>query len=298
MFLSDDALSHLRRVTELPDLSGTKYRLKGEIARGGMGLVFLAEDTELGREVAIKVLSPETLPDAVRDKLRDEARLLARLEHPNIVPVYDSGALPDGRVFYAMRLVRGRTLDEYLRDEHALAERLRVFGRICDAVSFAHSENVIHRDLKPSNVMVGAFGEVFVLDWGIARAARSDDEAEAVAGTPGWMAPEQLAGGPADRRTDVYGLGAILLYLLQPSPPRRLVAIARKAMSAHPDLRYGSGPDLMDDILRYQDGLAVKAYRETAIEKVVRVTSNNKTLVVLVAAYIAVRVIIYLFSLK
>ena len=108
-------------------------------------------------------------------RLRTEAQVLARLEHPGLVPVHDIGSLPDGRLFYAMKLVRGRRLDEHVRDLPSRAARLRLLEKICEAVAFAHAHGVIHRDLKPQNVMVGPFGEVLVLDWGVAKVLADGD---------------------------------------------------------------------------------------------------------------------------
>lgn len=164
--ISDAALRHLQDVADWPDLSGTPYEIVEAIGRGGMGTVYLARDRDLAREVALKVVS---LPEGdSAERLLREARILARLEHPGIVPVHDVGTLPDGRVFYAMKRVRGKRLDEVARTAPA-PERLRVFSRICEAVAFAHAHGVIHRDLKPENVMVGSFGEVLVMDWGVAK---------------------------------------------------------------------------------------------------------------------------------
>jgi serine/threonine protein kinase len=164
--LSDGTLDHLRQVADWPDLSATRYEIVEPIAQGGMGTVYLANDRHLRRPVALKVLhAPASGPEAGERMLR-EARIIARLEHPGIVPVHDVGTLPDGRIFYAMKRVAGERLDRHLRAGLSLSGRLRLFERICEAVAFAHAHGVVHRDLKPENVMVGAFGEVLVLDWG------------------------------------------------------------------------------------------------------------------------------------
>src|SRR6202451_992668 len=168
-YLSDKALTRLRTSTELPDLGGTRYRLIAEVARGGMGVVYAAEDERLQRRVALKVLEVPGFEGDLADRLMREARVLARLEHPGIVPVHDAGTLADGRVFYAMKFVEGQRLDQHLESLAFAPDSLRIFLRICDAVAFAHARGVLHRDLKPANVMVGPFGEVLVLDWGLAK---------------------------------------------------------------------------------------------------------------------------------
>src|SRR5438876_945350 len=139
------------------------------IARGGMGVVYAAEDEKLHRRVALKVLDAVGTNAELTQRLIREARILAQLEHPGIVPVHDVGTLPDGRVFYTMKFVEGLRLDEYIKQLDSLPQRLRLFLRVCDAVAFAHARSVLHRDLKPANVMVGSFGEVLVMDWGLAK---------------------------------------------------------------------------------------------------------------------------------
>src|SRR5262245_36221565 len=178
-WLSDSRVSHLRAVVGDPDFSVTKYTFVKELARGGMGTVYLAEDTELNRQVAIKVLSVPEMTEDLRRRMIREAQIIARLEHPGIVPVHDVGVLPDGRVFYAMKFVRGVRLDEYAANTSSTRERLRKFQAVCDAVAFAHAHGVIHRDLKPQNIMIGSFGEVLVLDWGVAKILRDEVSSEA-----------------------------------------------------------------------------------------------------------------------
>src|SRR5215211_3612041 len=168
-WLSDYKLNRLRSVVNEPDFSATKYAFVKELGRGGMGAVHLAEDTELDRLVAIKVLNTPEITDDLRNRMIREAQIIARLEHPGIVPVHDVGTLPDGRIYYAMKFVRGSRLDEYAAEGVSLRDRLRKFQAVCEAVAFAHAHGVIHRDLKPQNIMIGSFGEVLVLDWGVAK---------------------------------------------------------------------------------------------------------------------------------
>jgi len=274
MRLKNSTLDHLSAVVDLPDLSGTRYAVEREIGRGGMGVVYAALDRELGRRVALKVLW-----------LEGEARLIANLEHPAIVPIYEAGTLPDGRAYYTMKLVEGARLDRFVESHPSLTERLRVIQRIGEALAFAHSRGTLHRDLKPQNVMIGGFGEVYVMDWGI----------EGVAGTPQFRAPEQAA-GQAGERSDVYSLGALLRFLLTDDSPRRLRAIASKAMSQEPGDRYPKVAAMLLDIQRFQDGLAVEAYPETTWHKLARFGSANRVLLLLLAAYLAVR--FFLFFLR
>src|SRR5262250_2455404 len=166
-YLSDRAINRLRDGAELPDLAGTRYRLLNQIARGGMGVVYAAQDETLERRVALKVLEVPGNESELAGRLVREARVLALLEHPGIVPVHDVGTLADGRVFYTMKFVEGRRLDQHLASVASIPDRLRIFLRICDSVAFAHARGVLHRDLKPANVMIGAFGEVLVMDWGL-----------------------------------------------------------------------------------------------------------------------------------
>lgn len=277
MDLSDSTLRHLRSVIDLPDLSGTRYELEREIGRGGLGVVYAARDLQLQRPVAIKVLDST-----------EEARIIARLEHPAIVPIYETGILPDGRAFYAMKLVAGARLDEYLEAHPSLTERLRIIQRVGEALAFAHTLGTVHRDLKPQNVMVGGFGEVYVMDWGV----------EGVAGTPQFRAPEQAGapGRPPDHRSDVYALGALLRFMLPEPAPRPLRAVAVKAMAAEPDARYRDVPALLLDVQRFQDGLAVEAYPESVWQRAWRFAVRNQVLLLLLAAFVAVKV--FLFFLR
>jgi serine/threonine protein kinase len=296
-WLSDDAVSRLRDIAEWPDFSGTRYRVVREIGRGGMGVVYEAQDTALRRPVAIKVLASEMSSARSAERMRREAQIIAGLEHPAIVPVHDVGELPDGRIYYAMKLVRGRTLDAYAAEGHANAELMRVFLRVCEAVAFAHANAVVHRDLKPQNVMVGEFGSVLVMDWGLATATGSDED-PSVAGTPGFMPPEQMQTGEkaVDPTADVYALGVILQRMFgSMAMPRRLQAVARKAAAGDRRDRYASARELADDIGRFLDGGAMVAYRETALERVGRWADRNRALITVVVAYLIMRIVVFLW---
>jgi serine/threonine protein kinase len=247
--LADDAVARLREAATWPALPPDRYEIRRPIGRGGMGAVYAAYDRRLEREVAIKVSNAPAPSSDLEARLRREARVLAHLEHPGIVPVHDAGALDDGRWFYVMKLVRGATLPQHAAAIAGEAAALAVFERIAETVAFAHAAGIVHRDLKPSNIMVGAFGEVLVLDWGAAKllagttpavttpessaenaqdlgpdrrttpessGGAHDTAAGTRIGTPGFMAPEQQRGdastaGPA---ADVYALGVLLHWLL------------------------------------------------------------------------------------
>ena len=305
--ISDSALDRLNGVLTEPDLTGTRYEIRSVLGRGGMAVVYLARDTTLDRDVALKVLD-WTVDAAAAPRLEQEARILARLEHPGIVPVHDFGQLADGRLFYAMKRVRGERLDRWLARVADVHERLSVFLRICEAVAFAHAFGVVHRDLKPENVMVGEFGEVLVLDWGIARVrGRSDPDTPdaaapskvltghgAVLGTPAYMAPEQARGDrTVGEPADIYSLGVMLQGL---APDRKAIrAIAAKAMSVDPSERYATVVALSRDVSQFMAGLAVDALQESMADRVVRFVSRHRLPLALVATYILVRSLLLLF---
>ena len=234
-----------------PTDSRSRYTLSRLHAEGGLGRVWVARDSILNREVALKELKPLPAkhPEAWARFLK-EAQVTGQLEHPNIVPVYELGRHPDdNQPFYTMRFVRGLTLRAAVVEFHAQRRThqedplqwlrlLQAFVSVCNAVSYAHSRGVVHRDLKPDNVVLGGFGEVLVLDWGLAKTGDQPEPASAsvevagsagsqatvaghILGTPAYMSPEQAAGDidRIDARTDVYGLGAILFELLTGRPP-------------------------------------------------------------------------------
>jgi hypothetical protein len=223
-----------------------RYELLEEIGHGGMGAVLRGHDPDLRRDLAVKVLLPELRhsPDVLR-RFAEEAQIGGQLQHPGVVPVYEVGGAADQQPYFTMKLVKGRTLAALLAERRDpgqdLARFEHIFEQVCQTMAYAHSKGVIHRDLKPANVMVGAFGEVQVMDWGLAKVLTAADAAppasvirtsrsEAagdqtkpgwVGGTPAYMAPEQAAGEAErlDERCDVFGLGAILCEILTGQPP-------------------------------------------------------------------------------
>ncbi|MBK8232800.1 MAG: serine/threonine protein kinase [Candidatus Eisenbacteria bacterium] len=335
-WISDAGIARLRAGMEEPDLTGTKYRLRSLLSRGGMGAVYLVDDLELERTVALKLLAlPDPTPEDLA-RLTQEARILAQLEHPGIVPIHDVGSLADGRLYYVMKWVRGVRLDA--RMPVSLEEAVSIVERLCEAVAFAHAHGVIHRDLKPENVMVGEFGEVLVLDWGVAKVrpqvdARPERTAAlgtpaspasppslpngagtqpgTILGTPGYMAPEQERGEDAGPATDVWGLGALLHYLLSGSPPPRdpaerggslppsvprpLASIVRKALAPTPEARFAGALEVRDDLLRFRAREPVTAHRESLFERIARLAGKYRTPILIIVAYLVMRAALILW---
>ncbi|MCW5634576.1 MAG: protein kinase [Rubrivivax sp.] len=282
-----------------PGVATGRLRDEGEIARGGMGSIHRLYDLELRRRVALKVIDPGLATDPeMRQRFVDEARITGALAHPNIVPVHDL-AFDEraGRAAYTMKLVDGRTLTELIAmqaSQRDLERILQCLASVCDALAFAHSRGIVHRDLKPDNIMVGEFGEVYVMDWGCALATGErtlvDGEPEpegTVAGTVRYMAPEQARGeiSRIDARTDVFSIGAILYKALTgqapymgPSeqaldaaarcefrsidesggvavkPPPMLTAIVKQAMARDPADRYQSAAELAEELRAFLRG--------------------------------------------
>ena len=231
--LSDDSVEEVvelisgERVT--PEVGG-RYQELAELGLGGMGRVARVHDTHLKRQVALKTL--RLTKPSLRLRFLREARITGQLQHPGIVPVYEIGERDDGTLYYTMKEIAGRTLKEALATAHALPERLALldeFLDLCQAIAYAHDKGVVHRDLKPENVMLGAFGETLVVDWGLAKRVGQLDVFEdagetledssltrmgAVMGTPRYMSPEQARGDDVDVRSDVWSLGVMLVALL------------------------------------------------------------------------------------
>jgi serine/threonine protein kinase len=300
--LSDAAVAHLASVTDRPAVPGGRYEIQGRVGQGGMGTVYQARDNVLGRDVALKVLSAPWIADTGEALLR-EARVLAALEHPGIVPVHDVGRLEDGRVFYTMRLVQGRRLDQVQAESPGLMELLRTFYRVCETVAYAHANGILHRDIKPQNIMLGPFGEVLLMDWGVAKLLGAGGTGPEVAiGTAGFMAPEQAVGGiaPVDERADIYALGVVLASFLEGQrdrlPAGALRSIAAKATAPVPAARYGAVTDLMADVARFMDGRAVSAHPEGPLSRAARVLYRYRVAAALVAAYVVVRALLLLIA--
>jgi serine/threonine-protein kinase len=273
---SADTGSPHARVTSSGALPG-RYTLGAQLGAGGMGEVLLATDRQIEREVAIKRMRVAPTPDAVA-RFEREAKIQGRLDHPAIVPVHELAFDAEGRPFFVMKRLTGTTLAELLERGAGLTRQklLRAFADVCLAIEFAHQRGVVHRDLKPANIMLGDFGEVYVLDWGIARRLEDADasaagdtladavpgatEAGAILGTPGYIAPELLRGERVDTRADVYALGCILFEILagQPMLPRGRAAL--EAALGNVDAR-PSSCESATDVPPELDAICVEATR-------------------------------------
>ncbi|MGO9470765.1 MAG: protein kinase domain-containing protein [Isosphaeraceae bacterium] len=361
-----DTIERLAMISQ-PAATRDRYTLTTLHAKGGIGQVWLARDTAMGREVALKELRPDRSDnDALLRRFFQEARITGQLDHPGVVPVYElakgDASADGGRPYYTMRFVRGRTLSDAVADYHRerstgepgrseLLVLIQAFVGVCNTVAFAHSRNVIHRDLKGTNIVLGEFGEVILLDWGLAKLIDDDQKeqkpeadfdpnatapytgqvgwaepdltaAGAVLGTPSFMAPEQ-AEARADRigrRTDVYGLGAILYEILAgkapfsgdstqdvlrkvreqpPTPPSKIVrstpkaleAVCLKAMAKDPAGRYPSAAALAADVQHWLADEPVSAWREPWTIRTRRWVVRNRTAVAAGVAALGVAVV-------
>ena len=259
------------------DVGGADYELLELLGEGGMGVVYTARQASINRKVALKMLKTEQAENTGhRKKFLSEAILTGELEHPNIVPIYDLATNDQGALFYSMKHVKGLPWEDE-RPKKSLDENIDILMRVCDAVAFAHSNNIIHRDLKPENIMLGGFGEVLVMDWGLATTKEMKGQS-GMGGTPAFMAPE-MATGPIEKvgpHSDVYLLGGILYEIITDKQPHcgdtakqclvaaakneiqpteksgELVSIALKAMSTQPADRYASVAEFQTAIREYQ----------------------------------------------
>jgi tetratricopeptide (TPR) repeat protein len=280
------------------------YLVISELGRGGMGVVHRARQTSLDREVALKQYLADDASETSRQQFMVEAAVIGELDHPNIVPIHDLGENQDGRLFYSMKRIRGVPWNRAL-PEYGLERNLDVFLKVCDAVAFAHARKVIHRDIKPHNVMLGDFGEVFLVDWGLSARVGGETTPEglsvesALGGTASYMPPE-MARGEIDRisfASDVYLLGAILFEILTGSPPHQgetvmdclqaaaaneivphdeggeLMRIALRAMSEDPDARYPTVKKMQEvvrEYLAHRESLTLSAEARAWLDEAIR----------------------------
>lgn len=256
------------------------FEVRKLIGRGGMGAVYEARQLDLDRRVAVKVLPRETsLDEGFVQRFQREARALARLQHPGIVAVYQSGTAQDGRLYFVMEHVDGTTLFDLIHAGHlTVSQALEIVKQICEALAYAHEEGVVHRDIKPSNILVDKKGRVKIADFGLAKLARSPKGEAAslmhtqtgyVMGTPDYAAPEQMRGGvEVDHRADIYSLGVMLYEMLTGQVPRglfvppsektgtdaRLDKVVLRALHENPERRYQQATQMRDEVTRTQAG--------------------------------------------
>ncbi len=262
-----------------------RYEIEKELAQGGMGVIFLARDPYIQRQVVIKVLMYSRMLDAVyRDFFQQEAELIASLEHPCIVPIYDFGWYGE-QPYIVMRHMAGGSLADHLsKEEPKQTEIAHIFKRIAEALDAAHTHGIIHRDVKPSNFLFDSTGEIFLSDFGIAKSKTiQDDDGSWLVGTPAYMSPEQALGTPIDKRADIYALGVVLYRLLagqlpfsndsvtalldahikMPIPDIRSVKnkvpavwqeVVSKAMAKDPNDRYPTAGDFARDVAEVVSG--------------------------------------------
>ncbi|MFT3694273.1 MAG: serine/threonine-protein kinase [Kofleriaceae bacterium] len=325
--------SNLADHAQLATVNPENYSLGPELARGGMGRIHAARDRRLGREVAIKELLVDN--DDLARRFEREARITARLQHPSIVSVHEAGRWPNGKPFYAMKLVSGRSLWDAIQLTNQPLSLLPNLLAVADAMAYAHAQRVIHRDLKPNNIILGEFGETVVIDWGIAKSLDDTDQPStpiaqggglepqtqvgAVLGTPGYMPPEQARGETVDERADVFAIGVMLFHTLArkmpwsgkdayekslggppklpASVPPDLAAICERALQPDLDKRYRSARELADDLRRFQTGQLVGAHRYSTRQLLGRWFARHKTAVIVGSIALAVLMVLGSFSL-
>ena len=290
------------------------------ISEGGMGRVFKAYDCSTDRYVAYKsVKSNATFQQQLR--FRYEAEVTARLEHPNIMPVYDIGQDDSGRPFYTMKLLNGCILTDFLHKQSSHKQNLEILLKVCDAIAFAHKNNIIHRDLKPDNIIIGDFGEVLVIDWGLVKVEDCPDQfmeneelinlssnltqSGTIMGTPAYMSPEQAKNTEkADRRSDVYSLGALFFKILTSQDPFKgksfqeiiarvikgeteavlgnvpvsALAVCQKAMALEPSQRYQNVEELARELRKLQAGFTVNAENASLLKIIGTTCQRHKAI--------------------
>jgi serine/threonine-protein kinase len=315
------ALAMLAGLRGDPARGRRSLEIEKTIGEGGMGVVHLASQVSVGRKVAVKTLRPDARSEANTLRLLREAWVTGALEHPNVVPVYDVGLDEHGAPVIVLKRIEGVHWGELMNDERRVHERFKardllewnigILMQVCNAVHFAHSRGIVHRDLKPENVMIGEFGEVYLLDWGIAVSLRDDGtgrfplarDAKQLAGTPCYMAPESLGDGPITERTDVFLLGAILYELITGNPPHtgetvlqilasilqrepafpdeaplELVRIAKRAMAIDPDGRFETAEQVrlaLQGFLQHRESEVLAAGAERALESLKRELADS-----------------------
>lgn len=321
-------------ISTLPLKPQDRYKFIRSIGFGGMKGVLLVHDRDTGRDVAMAIM-PDFRDRPVQDLNRfvREARITAKLEHPNIVPVYDIGVDMSGSPFFTMKYLRGYSLamvlkrlhsnDSLMKEKYPLPRLLQMFTRICNAVAYAHSMGVYHLDLKPGNIHCGDYGEVQVIDWGLAGDI-NNPEAMQVKGTPGYMAPELVSGtGKPGKLADIYALGGILYAILTLDSPlaglpqqevlRRTVAgkivppsfyntqlspaleaICLKAMALDPEERYQDAMDIRTDINASMAGYAAIAEKASAVRNALLFLRRNIYLVIIVILLLAIGALSFL----
>lgn len=277
------------------------------LGKGGMGLVYLATQNSVNRAVALKVIRKDKQTDAFSKQFFYEAEITAQLEHPNITPIYELGRTPDGTFFYSMKYIQGTPWEKKIR-ENSIEENLDIFGKLCDAIAFAHSKNIVHMDIKPDNVQLGEFGEVYAVDWGVASNLKRPESIRC-AGTWQWISPE-VSRGERDKigkGSDIYLLGGILYLIVTGHHPRLpkdpavkmgqsgltkaaqnniiqptdctdpMLAVALKAMESEPSDRYARVEDLQDAIEKIQKERAnIKSSQELTDRSLVLASEAQK----------------------
>jgi hypothetical protein len=309
---SETALRRLRKHSliyykDIPEGDAPDYELRDILGEGGMGIIYQARQTSLGRPVAVKMLKQTAVEDEQACRhLWEEATITGELDHPNIIPIHQLGTSEDGRLFYTMKNIHGQSWAECM-DDQSPSDNLAVLLQVTNAIAFAHAHHIIHRDLKPDNIMLGAFGEVLVMDWGVAARLQQRDgrwmvmEPPSVIGTPHYMPPEMARGDTMAMgyHSDIYLLGGLLYRMLTGQPPHpgetaiacvmaaekndiqpsdihnELIQIARKAMAAEPSDRYASVKEFQAAIKDYQSHLASIVLTTTADESMRRACDNG-----------------------